>query len=226
MRSPRLLLVLLACSCLRPAEDRAALDRRVGRAEVQGLRIEVEDGLAAVREIEPARLELWAQAPILQVTLDGQGPLELGIDNCLPGAVLLLDGAPASLAPDVEQDRRCAWNLTLAGKTSLWVGPTDAEQRTPFHFAVLSDIQDDVPNVGDIVSLMNQDPDLRFVVSTGDLVSDGSREELEEFEARLAWADRFLGRWPEHLVRRLDEGEDAGGAHPGGDPPGLGRLYG
>lgn len=170
------------CSCLTPGEDRAELDRRVGQVRLEGLTLTVRDGLSAVRAARPSRVQLWAQSPVLQIDVQRQGALSLEVDNCLPGAVLLLDDAAASLAPDAQDTRSCTWELTLTGEHSLWIGPTDAGVDDGFAFAVLSDIQEDVPNVGDIFAVMNDDPTLRFVVSTGDLVSNGSRDELLEFD--------------------------------------------
>src|SRR5690606_12832255 len=72
-----------------------------------------------------------------------------------------------------------------AGETLLRLGPPDADIEEPYRFAVLSDVQEALPRVGDIYALMNADSSLRFVFSAGDLTESGSRKELEEFERRL-----------------------------------------
>ena len=61
----RLALVLLAVACTRPGEERALQDLDVGRAELAGTRVEIADGLAAVRALADRRVELWASAPAI-----------------------------------------------------------------------------------------------------------------------------------------------------------------
>ena len=83
---------LLACAlfgCLRPSEERTLQDLEVGRAELPEVAVEVQDGRAAVRALEPARLVLWASAPRFELTLtwpSAPTELVLEVQNCMPDA--------------------------------------------------------------------------------------------------------------------------------------------
>ncbi|MFP2932604.1 hypothetical protein ACLESO_47155 [Pyxidicoccus sp. 3LG] len=54
---------LLLGGCMRPAENRAVRDSKVGRADSGGMSLQVEDGLAAVRSLAEGELVLWGNAP-------------------------------------------------------------------------------------------------------------------------------------------------------------------
>jgi len=185
------LLVLLAC-CLLPADERVELDRQVGRSTQQGLSIAVRDGLAGVRVIEAGRIELWSQAPRLELELTREGapaPLRLDILNCARGSELITPSGTVA-ASSVDQRRAsCRFDLPMVGRETLTIMPPDTERAEPFAFAVLSDVQRAVDNVHEVFERINQDPELRFVVSTGDLVNTGAREELEHFQRELANLD-------------------------------------
>lgn len=183
----------LVAACLRPAEERAELDGNVGYAEAAGMRVEVEDGLAAVRSFDGERLELWAQAPALRIGIaleqDGSSPrpLRLTVLNCMRDALLAADGADGILGMPVEgRAAACEFALEVADGTSLSLAPAGADAPGTFVFAVLSDIQSAVDRVGDIFARMNEDPELQFVVSTGDLVDTGARRELRFFQEQMA----------------------------------------
>jgi len=181
-------LVLLAC-CLLPADERVELDREVGRAEQAGLGVEVGEGLASVRSVAPERVELWAQAPELTITLarldQSAGPLRLDVYNCVEGATLSFSG---NVLPSTLVDGRrasCRFELPSLTRETMRLGPSDAALREPFVFAVLSDIQRAIGDVHDIFERMNAEPTLRFVVSTGDLTNLGERAELIRFQHEL-----------------------------------------
>jgi predicted phosphodiesterase len=74
----------------------------------------------------------------------------------------------------------------LQRDSELRLAPPDADEHAPFVFAVLSDVQRAVGEVNEIFARMNEDLELRFVVSTGDLVNTGTRAELERFQRELA----------------------------------------
>ena len=88
----------LLAACLRPGEDRARRDEQVGRAQVAGVRVEVELGHAAVRELAPDRVRLWAGAPRLALTLEWDAPVPaevvIEVQNCMPLAELSSADAP------------------------------------------------------------------------------------------------------------------------------------
>jgi Icc protein len=180
-------LVLLVC-CLLPADERVELDRKVGRAEANGVSVEVAEGLAGVRAFDASRLELWGQAPALDLTFDSASarPLRLDVLNCMPGA--LLTGSGVSLSPSAVPDHAasCRFELSLpAGEASFHLGPPDAAQDEPFAFAVLGDVQSAITRVQDVFERLNDDPELRFLLCTGDLVDTGARDELVRFQREL-----------------------------------------
>jgi 3',5'-cyclic-AMP phosphodiesterase len=186
---------LLATGCLRSAEQRALLDREVGRGEAGGVTLSVRDGLAAVRRMEAGELVLWAQAPVLELHLQAGDEAEeqwsIAIDNCMPGAELhgeRDDGAPAVTAlSDNPAPTRRQWSVLLprGASTTLRLAPPDEAEAAPWRFAFLSDIQEAVDRIQDIFARVNADPQVRFVLSGGDLTESGSRAELERFQREL-----------------------------------------
>ncbi len=191
---PRSLIFFTCCAlglsaCVRPASERVELDERVGIADASALQVRVEEGLASVRELDANTLVLWAQAPSLSFELTSETPrasFRLDVHNCMPGA-MLSDGTTSLAArPLPGRLAGCRFELALSGAQSFTLGPADAARREAFHFAVLSDIQRAIDRVEDIFERMNDDPELRFVVSTGDLANIGTRDELVRVQRELA----------------------------------------
>lgn len=179
-------------ACVLPAEERVSLDRAVGRAEAGALAVEVRDGLAAVRSFDDARLELWAQAPTLHLNIQAppgeRRPYRLDVYNCMQGAVLRLGDQRVEGVPFEGRMASCRFDITLESG-SLEIGPPDADVPLPFVFAVLSDVQRAIDRVDEVFARMNEDTELAFVVSTGDLVNTGTLAELERFQHELATLD-------------------------------------
>ena len=192
---------LLFTGCARPGEDRAVRDTRVGQAEAEALKVEVEGGLASVRTLGSGALELWSQAPVLtvRVTAGAQARADwlFTVRNAMPGATLVaVDESGEALAveplPDAHPTVK-AWRVALRPGTTarLTVAPPDWDSRTPFRFAALADVQEALSKVGDIYTRLNEDPSLRFIFFAGDLTEYGTREQLEEFQQRLESSSRI-----------------------------------
>lgn len=191
------LLIVLLGSCLRTGEERAELDLLVGTTETGGARLVVEDGLATFREASPGAVALWAQAPRLNLEVEAGGAGELTrvwsirVENCMPGAVATLlaeDGTEVEVTAQAGEwptDKRWSFELPGEGTYSLTIGPEDSDTEEPWRFAMLSDIQEDVDDVQDVFSRINEDESLRFVVSTGDLTRMGARDQLMRFQREL-----------------------------------------
>lgn len=86
------LAALVSSGCgMRPAENRAVADSKVGQAQQGGLTLAVADGLASVRELAPGSLVLWGNAPAFtaRVEVGAQAPADwlLTVRNAMPGAV-------------------------------------------------------------------------------------------------------------------------------------------
>lgn len=178
-------------ACLDVAEERARIDGRVGRAEHSGLRVRVEDGAAAVRELSASSLRLWAAAPSLAIHVRSEAAqsVRLRLQNAMPDVVLAgdHDGEPIALA---EAERAAATDVTYtvelpAGETTLRFRAPDAESEAPFRFAVFADVQEAIDTVQDIFGRMNETPMLRFVLMSGDLTQRGTIPQLERFQREL-----------------------------------------
>ena len=187
-------LVLLA-ACERPAEDRALAEQDIGRAEVGNAAFEVEGGLAHIRAIEPGAVELWAQAPVLRIAVDASSADDwtITVGNVLPDAVLTAEAGGAPLpVTDLggERPTRHAWRVALPpGAATITIAPPDAGDLSPWHFAAMADIQTALPEVDEVFAVIEEHPEVRFVVSMGDLTSRGKPWEYDLFEEQLATLD-------------------------------------
>ncbi|HWO11812.1 MAG TPA: metallophosphoesterase [Polyangiaceae bacterium] len=195
--SPRSGLGALACvslpllaACLRPGEERARRDERVGQARGDGVRVEVAFGHAAVRSLARDRVRLWAAAPRLSLTLDWDagppGEVAVEVNNCMPGAQLSTPDAVV-ISSERGAGNLCAFRLgSVAGSTArVEIEPPGADQPSPFSFAVMSDVQEAIDRVQDIYRVMNQEEGIDFLLGAGDLTEQGTREQLERFEREL-----------------------------------------
>jgi len=182
--------------CLSPADERALLDETVGQGQTRGARVAVRGGLALVTALEPGWLQLWAQAPSLELEItlarDARPDWIIAVDNCPRGSVLSVatPGAerPAARAPvPVKSGTSGRWRVVLArGATHrLRIAPPAPARPGPLRFAVLSDTQDPPARVREIFRRINQEPELAFVLSTGDLSEEGQRADLLAFRQAL-----------------------------------------
>jgi hypothetical protein len=187
---------LALVACLRPAEERAQRDLEVGRALVGGIEFRVVDGLAQVRASAPGKLGLWAGAPLF--TLAGQAQpeatrdLSLTVDNLLPNSRLVKDGVEL-VGEQVIGDppTRFTWSMKVEPGAFRWqVLPPDASLREPWSFAVLNDVQDAVDRIEQLLVRINQESEVRFVVSAGDLTEQGTAQQMAAYQGKLAALDR------------------------------------
>lgn len=188
---PTWLGLVLAFSCLRPAEERAERDQEVGQATRSGIDVEVADGLAVVRELDDGELVLWGSAPSFSVSLELDAPRELDVEvqNCLTDAELTLEVptvAELEALGNAGMPTRKRWHLKApAGKHQLKLAAPDDDSAEPFQIALLSDVQEAIVNVADVFNKINEQPGLRFLLGAGDLTERGTREELERYQREL-----------------------------------------
>ncbi len=193
--TPLLSALLLLASCLRGGQERAELDRTVGLASAQGIQISVEGGLASVRHIEAGAAELWLSAPSQRLTFTAgdTAPMTwaLRLLNAMPGLTATCDAPPGltCTALALPGERPTVTDLTLTldgpGQYSLTLTPPGADDDTPFSVALLSDIQEELPRVQDIYDRINALPEVRYVVSAGDLTDHGDEATLIEFQRAM-----------------------------------------
>jgi len=180
-------------SCTGIANDRADVDEQIGHRRTSFMDVDVDDGLACIRSIEPGKLFVRAQAPLfrMRVTLnDDASALDLVVDNVLPDATLEAHDAggaamPVVVAAGARPTQRVARIEAHGVRTfDVVVRAPDEGDRRPYRFALLADVQEAIADVGDIYARINEDPSIRFVLFSGDLTRRGTRPELEEFERR------------------------------------------
>lgn len=178
---------LFLVACLRPADERSDHDALVGVAEGPGIELEVRDGQAAVRELRPDGVVLWAQAPVFTVSLQLEANRSFRVEvlNCMPGAqTTLADGVHD--AAERPRPTHCIFDLALpAGAHELVIAPPDWQEEVTYRFADMGDIQTAMDSVHEVFAAISATPDLRFVMSTGDVVENGVSEEYELFQEQI-----------------------------------------
>ena len=182
-------LAALAAACTRPSDQRALDDLGVGTASLTDADVQIAGGLAAVRELADHRLELWAQAPVLDLRLElrdtAAGDWTITIRNALTDAVLT-GGAATYVREPGQRPTVAIFRVPLvAGTNALRLAPPDAGVLAPFRVAAMADIQTALPAVHEVFAEINTVPDLRFVVGMGDLTERGQLEEYELYERQL-----------------------------------------
>ncbi len=196
MMTAALLVAVVLTGCLEVANERAARDAQIGKASIDELSITIDEGLANVRALEPGRLVLWGQAPLLDmevaVTEDGGGPWEIRLRNAMADAelnVTAADGTAITGFGDGATDLPTvkSWTLDLEGGQtySLQVTTPDADQSERWRYAVYADVQDRIDGVQDMYDRMREDPDIRFALISGDLTEQGGTEELLRFQREM-----------------------------------------
>ncbi|MBK9036104.1 MAG: metallophosphoesterase [Myxococcales bacterium] len=180
---------LALAACTRPGEDRALADGQVGVATSAGVTVAVTDRLAAIRTLAPGQLELWASAPVLEVTIDvpvsAAGAWRVTVANALPDADLREAGVAIGTAVAAPRPTVLVRDVALtAGRHVITVGPAP-EGPGPFRIAAMADIQTGLPTVDEVfAAIATTSP--RFVVCMGDLTERSGLEEYALFEAQLA----------------------------------------
>jgi 3',5'-cyclic AMP phosphodiesterase CpdA len=107
----------------------------------------------------------------------------------MPGAELSIGGV-SQQALAKPRATWCLYDLSLpAGESQLKVAPPDWDQESAYRFANMGDIQTAMDSVHEVFEVISQTPDLRFVMSTGDVTEKGERAEYTLFQEQLAALD-------------------------------------
>lgn len=194
MRARVPLVVAVVLSCARPGEDRAAAEANVGHATSGALRIDVDGGAAAVRELSDGTLRLWASQPSFTARLrtgGRAGAWRIVVENAMPLADLTVAPSAAGQSPREREvgavtERIVEIELAASSDVSIRLAPRDVPAPgQKFRFLVYGDVQDAIDRVQDIYRSMNTVEDARFAIIVGDLTETGNEEELERFRVEL-----------------------------------------
>lgn len=181
------LLTCLLAGCVRPADTRANDEEAVGIAEIAGLSVLVVDGQAAIRQLSEDKLVLWAQAPLFELRVESTSArsIALQVRNCMPDAEVTIAGVTLA-ATSKPRETWCYFNVDLpAGESLLFVAPPDWGEEASYRFADMGDIQTALGSVHDVFEAISNTPDLRFVMSTGDVFEKGAIWEYDLFQEKL-----------------------------------------
>lgn len=190
-----ILIFIVLPACSRVAEDRALRDLEVGKAAIEGLRVTVGEGRAAVRSLSRGELRVWAQAPSLTIEMAvgeaAGGPFSMIVENSMPDAELTGttaggDPIPAALADaPYPTERRFELNLPSSAAVTLTLSPPAAAG--PLRVAVFADVQEAIDRIQDVYAVMNADPSIQFALMAGDLTERGEDPQFERFQRELKW---------------------------------------
>ncbi|MEO8702873.1 MAG: metallophosphoesterase [Kofleriaceae bacterium] len=180
-------LFALITACTTPGDQRARAELDVGHEAFGGTTIDVTEGLAAVRGLGTRTVELWCNAPAIDVTLvaEDAGDWTIVASNSLVDAVLVVDGATVTREPG-ERTTVATFRVALAvGTHQLRIAPPDADVVEPFRAVAMADIQTALPIVDDVFEKISEVPGARFVVAMGDITERGNLDEYELFDKQL-----------------------------------------
>jgi predicted phosphodiesterase len=211
-----LALAIVVSACTRPADERALTELNVGHAEAADSSVRIAGALAAIRELADARLELWSQAPVLDIELDvgstAGAMWTIVIRNALTDSTLSADGITYVRDPDQPPTVAVFHVPLIPGLHALRLAPPDADTLEPFRVAAMADIQTALPEVDEVFEQINAVPGARFVVGMGDITQKSELWEYDLFDQQLTtlqipfyttlgnhelWADpsRFFDRY-------------------------------
>jgi predicted phosphodiesterase len=183
---------LCCCACLDVSEERAERDLLVGRAELEGSRVVIRDGLASIRRFEPGILELWANAPEIHAALElhASAPREwvVTLRNAMPDAELRVSRENGELIPIVSEERnfsterRFLLGVEPGARLELSWNSAAAAGEDAFEFISFGDVQDAIDSVQDVFERMNRETAARFVVMAGDITETGTEQQLARFQ--------------------------------------------
>ncbi|MAD60536.1 MAG: metallophosphoesterase [Myxococcales bacterium] len=186
--------ILLHVSCLNVAQDRSALEERIGHAQLTPITVSIKDGLASIRKLnfkgESLNLELWAQAPRLEINIEYASEeqsavsLELHLYNIMSDSQVLLLQDSAEQVVSVEYTSPTLLSGTLSlqpGRHQIHIIPPQPDSNQSWKFGLFADVQERLNGVADLFVPLGQE-NLKFALISGDLTRRGAREELEEFQ--------------------------------------------
>lgn len=198
--SSYLLIILFSMtvySCLDVAQDRAQIETRIGTASYKNFTIKIEDGLGSIRTIEAfnqtLKVKLWLQAPHVNIAITHQGDthnykeLELEIYNVMSNANINI--YPAELQNKMSDTfkshtRRILHIPLLHDSLDMSIIPPQPTKDLPWRFALFADVQERLNGLSDLLIPLGKE-DIQFALISGDLTSQGTREDLLTFQKKM-----------------------------------------
>lgn len=190
------LYMIFFTACLNVAENRAFLEDKVGSASLGSIFIEVEQGLASIRKLEVVEkqieIELWAQAPQINVTIRTKGQstlttLNLKIHNVMTNSQVKYRDHQSMSNIELSYTQPTVIEGTIPLKEELvyltLIPPTPAPEQT-WKFALFADVQERLDGLADLLRPLGKESVL-FALISGDLTSMGQTHELVEFQSQM-----------------------------------------
>ena len=189
-------LAILLSACLDVAQDRSDLEEKVGYAQIDSFSFSVKEGLASIRTLkfegESLHVELWAQAPNLDITVSYEPekqdtvPVKLKLYNIMTGSQILLlhNSVKRNLSGEYIGSTVFESTLTLeSGLSQIQVVSPQPEVNKSWKFGLFADVQERLNGVADLFIPLGKE-DIKFALISGDLTERGSQQELQEFQAQ------------------------------------------
>jgi len=188
-------LTLLLSTCRNIDEYRADFDESVGSVSTNQYSASIQNGLGAITSSTENQITIFASAPNLdfQINLQATATAQftLNIFNIMNSSSITITASDSTNIPITNTNQvlptRYQWTFDRLGKTNLSIairGPNYTNNAV-FRVAVLSDIQNAIDKVQDIYSKINSDTTIQYVISSGDLTSQGTEAEMKGFQLEL-----------------------------------------
>jgi predicted phosphodiesterase len=196
-RIAALIAVVALVGCIDPTAERTRRDfEEVGRLDLGDVALYIDPGVAQAWEGDgPAGLaaRFRANAPVVELSISSSAAeprhVTVRIDN-LPADSIV----PAGFA-EVARGRKSvtfALDLPAHGELQARIGPAIADEKAPFHFAWVGDIQGGFERFARVREAINADPSIELIVFAGDLTASGDDADLAEL---VADADALERPW-------------------------------
>jgi predicted phosphodiesterase len=188
-----MLVVFFLSGCGQSDNEHFNLDMSVGFAAADGASLTAAERLGHITAFANGSATIRLLSPSTGFTLEtgsaGAPQWEITVQNMMPGSVCSAatpeEGSLAVLETIINAtSSRFSMTVQPSRVVSIAIAPPDAAYAGAFRFALLSDIQgtDD----RDIYAMINSDPSVRFLVSAGDLTSNGTGSQYREFMENIS----------------------------------------
>ncbi len=188
-----LIVLIFLTGCLDVGEQRAKRDEAIGQLASDSLSMSIDEGLALIRSHTNLSVDLWAQAPEISGELDAteNGRFVFSLNNAMADAELKVSSEKNTVLVErvfsgAEKPTQKSWAFDVeAGKSFTFNVESTQNSNEEWRFVVFADVQRRIDGVQDLLAPMAQDKTVRFALISGDLTSQGTVEELAEFQSEI-----------------------------------------